>query len=243
MLAPFAVGTVTPLTNQCLPAVLKLTAHDAFGLHVSRQLDNDCAAEAKCTGRSARCPSIKSPDKTPCHCKDDNCTANPNTNPQVCTNGVCDVFICELYGGTQCGLAPPRSCELGCRGGGWGNGDSCISTFDSSNRPKQIGQGRHLIAGTPCNGYKGICDHQGDCDRANPIDTKKAPEPFTEVWFNKHWKYFVIGAVVLIGAMLVLKHITFNTSERRMKMLSERATLLEAANHLAELEELEYVYR
>lgn len=204
------------------------------------QKTDDCAAEAYCTGGSSTCPMITNEDETPCNCLKDNCTMFPGTNAQTCTSGICAAFICEDYGAVQCGLPGSASCQLGCKGDGWGYPGECVSTFGKKSKmPDGFRQGRFLNPGTPCMGYHGICDGDGVCQSSDTMDTKEWTPPFTQAWMVKNWKYcaLAIGVVVLVA--MVIKHVRFDSNRKRIRAMKERAHMLEAANAQAELEEMD----
>eukprot|EP00039_Didymoeca_costata_P027817 m.19246 g.19246 ORF g.19246 m.19246 type:complete len:758 (+) comp6522_c0_seq1:69-2342(+) len=224
--------------NSCctLDCKFKETSHQC-------QSKTDCITESFCTGSASTCPvGDVSPDNTPCNCLEGNCTKNPHTNAQTCEGGECLSFICENYfGASQCGLPGDASCELGCKGNGWGNGEECVSTFPYSGfkRPYEVGEGRYLPAGTPCRGYNGICDANGKCRDVNQVDSKKSMAPFSTNWFKAYYKYLIIGVGVTILVAFIVLHIRFDAKKKKEFALRERAHLLEAANQQAELEEMD----
>ena len=52
-------------------------------------------------------------------------------------------------------------------------------------------------------------------------------------------RYLVLGLGIVVLASMVVKHVQFDAGRKIAKALSERATLLEAANAAAELEEMD----
>jgi hypothetical protein len=132
------------------------------------------------------------PDETPCNCYNNSCAQNPSTNAQVCESGLCSKFVCSDFGdGTshQCGLPNDRSCQLGCKGPGWGSKGECVSTFDlPSKMPSGVSGGRLLKPGTPCMGYHGTCDATGKCQSADTADMNVVVQRFSKDWFLKNWK-------------------------------------------------------
>jgi len=191
--------------------------------------DNDeCAEFAVCDGASAKCPLTPKADNVSCHCKDNNCSANPDTNPQFCLDGICDDFICELYNAEQCGLPHPHACQLGCVGPGFGDGQTCISTFETSETPAGIGQGRYLYPGTACMNNRGMCDGKGGCNYISPDDMEHADAWMDRI--NKYWEEIVITfAVVLFLLVLFVQH-RYLKRVKSQRAASERAYLLAAAN-------------
>jgi len=201
---------------------------------------DECASTSYCNGTSSSCP-VRSPvsDNTPCHCYGGDCESNPNTHPQVCRAGVCHTFVCELYGGEQCGLPHPNSCTLGCRGPGWGNGEECVSTFDVSKPPANFSEGRLLTPGTPCRMNLGRCDEMGSCVTVATDDGLDAETngQTAETFFNRHWQGIIGGCagatIVVLAALHYREHILIKRKWRE----SERAYLLEAANAHTEHQE------
>lgn len=203
---------------------------------------DDCADDSVCNGTSAACPNQNAkPDDSPCNCKNGNCTQYPNTNPQICQDGVCLAFVCETYGAVQCGLPHPYTCQLGCRGPGFGDGESCVSTFSSPERlPPTLYGGRDLGPGTPCRASMGLCDAVGDCILVNPSDAPKAPQ-WTKVVVDEYWQEAVVGCVLAI--LLLTFFVQYRIRRKRLanRAASERAYLLAAANEEFEMNEKDRV--
>lgn len=202
---------------------------------------DECAEEAFCSGSNASCPLAPKEDNIPCRCAGDDCNEHPGTNPQVCERGVCHKFVCELYGGVQCGLSHPHSCELGCRGDGWGNGNECISTFDSSNTPAGFVGGRYYVAGTPCRKNYGRCDSNGECITIDTSDGVRARSP-SQIFVENNWLPITAGVSVTLVVILALLHYRQYRIAQAKWRESERAYLLAAANAQAEASEERFLY-
>lgn len=65
--------------------------------------------------------------------------------------------------GTSACSVSSDSCDVGCSGGYWGDGNSCISTFDAVNRPTSVTRGVYLEEGTTCENNAGFCNRNGQC--------------------------------------------------------------------------------
>eukprot|EP00038_Savillea_parva_P005852 m.160320 g.160320 ORF g.160320 m.160320 type:complete len:827 (+) comp11930_c0_seq1:1761-4241(+) len=202
---------------------------------------DECAEQAYCLGNNASCPLEPKADDTPCRCQGDDCNAHPGTNPQVCDRGVCHKYVCELYGATQCGLMHPHSCELGCRGSGFGDGTECVSTFDTSKTPSGFGGGRFYVAGTPCRRNLGRCDSGGTCVTIDQADGMRAGAGASR-FVAENWMAIVgsvAGVVIaILGVMHWYQHRVIQYKIRE----SERAYLLAAANAQAEASEERLAY-
>jgi hypothetical protein len=213
-------------TLQCMYTAKNTKCHTA----------DACGGNAYCTGANASCPTWNKGDNTPCNCIDGNCTTHPNTHPQVCSRGTCSKYVCELYGAVQCGLASDQSCELGCRGQGWGDGFECVSTFDSSKRPSGFVGGRHYVPGTPCRKNLGRCNVNGDCVAVDTADgVSQSPSSMTIVNENAMTIFLCIAGGILF--VLVVMHWRQHRALKKKFCESERAYLLAAANAEAEANE------
>ena len=198
--------------------------------------DDDCAEDAVCTGESAFCPLSPKENHTECHCMDDNCTANPGTNPQVCSSGICDTFVCEMYGAKQCGLPEPDTCKLGCIGGGFGDGNTCTSTFSGST-PGDFGSGRFLFSGTPCRSNLGMCSPEGQCVLMDPEDAPKSPSSWAKGIVEEYWQESLISTAAVILTVVTVMQYRSRRAAMKHRASSERAYLLAAANEEYEEQE------
>eukprot|EP00040_Diaphanoeca_grandis_P034899 m.218049 g.218049 ORF g.218049 m.218049 type:complete len:795 (-) comp33250_c0_seq3:266-2650(-) len=206
-------------TSQCMFKSVGATCHE----------NDECAEFAVCDGTSAGCPLTPKPNNASCHCKDNNCTTNPNSNPQFCHEGICDYYICELFGAKQCGLPYPHACELGCIGDGFGDGDTCINTFFTTETPQDFGNGRHLFPGTACMNNRGTCGKSGECNYVNVDDMERA-DGWVSSTLNKYWEEVLISfSVVLFIGVLFVQH-RVHVRSKKKRAAHERAYLLAAAN-------------
>jgi len=204
--------------------------------------EDACGDDSYCSGTNSSCPIDAKADDTPCHCSDGDCDANPDSNPQVCDSGVCHKFVCQLYGAVQCGLSHPHSCELGCRGDGWGDGSECVSTFDSSKTPDGFNGGRLYVPGTPCRKNLGRCDKSGMCVTVATDDGRRAARDRATEFVAHNWMAITGG----VGGTLILLLVALHYRQHRITVHkcreSERAYLLAAANAEAEACEEQLVF-
>jgi len=121
--------------------------------------EQECTAESKCDGTSAKCPqpSNKLDNETEC-----------NEGTQVCQQGDCKGSICLKFGLEQCFLSSNdhvhRStrelCDLACQEPG--RNGTCMSTNDWVISGKRVNQGLteklSLRPGAPCDNFQGYCD-------------------------------------------------------------------------------------
>lgn len=125
---------------------------------------DECIEDTMCDGSTAYCPSRNTKaDGTECDCFDENCQDNPGTGSKICSGGMCNTWLCTVYGAARC-VPRTEDCALYCVGDGWGNGTECVSTFDTEQRhPSVEGTGVYLGEGATCDDYRGYCSRDGRC--------------------------------------------------------------------------------
>lgn len=173
----------------------------------------ECLASSTCNGESAECPDAAPvEDGTACGCQMSDCDQFPETSTKYCDSGSCNVSICELYNAQDCEIEG-KACEVACIGEGWGDGDSCVSTF-SDDKPEAFGDGRWKPAGSPCLNYQGYCDQGGTCVI---VEADKVLDKLKEAlsglsadsvwqWISSNWLRSggILAAIVFVAVALFL---------------------------------------
>lgn len=166
--------------------------------------EDNCDAEAKCTGAVASCPlGDPFPQNTECECINDDCRENPNTGPKLCDRGLCNVSRCALTSAAQCNT---QDCDLSCAGSGWGNGTQCVSTYDEADRHPNQTYGLHVASGHTCDDYLGYCNARGECmsvgtDLAQKWSAKGA------AFFTSYWWALMIALALFYGIHLGVRRL------------------------------------
>merc|ERR1712054_435081 len=114
---------------------------------------------------------------------------------------MCNVSRCALTSASSCDL-DSAPCSLACRGTGWGDGQTCVSTFDTVRRHANQTWGVNYQAGHVCNALQGYCNAEGDCLQVgSDLDAK---------WANRGGKYFASywwGAILAIIGLILLQFV------------------------------------
>ena len=139
---------------------------------------------------------------------------NPDTLTAFCNEdeGTCTLSVCETYDGVDC-TAELTTCEVGCRGAGWGNGTQCISTYDIDNRPAGwdmalLGDGISALPGDPCANFQGYCNQQLQCVEVRSQDLLDELQAYLDnLSFGKIWAWIsddwarsigILAAIVVV---------------------------------------------
>eukprot|EP00039_Didymoeca_costata_P027223 m.17835 g.17835 ORF g.17835 m.17835 type:complete len:758 (+) comp6124_c0_seq1:142-2415(+) len=181
---------------------------------------SECLQPTKCDGTTAFCPSAAPrDDDTPCGCQLGDCDTFPNTATRFCNAGGCNVSICKQYGGEPCEIEGSE-CDVACIGEGWGDGQTCISSFNEDERPEGFPGGKSNPAGSTCKNYEGYCDEGGECvivDSEQVLDRLK--KLLSGIDANKVWEWiksdWVRSGGILAGFIVLL--VALYATRRRVK--------------------------
>eukprot|EP00041_Stephanoeca_diplocostata_P000867 m.17478 g.17478 ORF g.17478 m.17478 type:complete len:898 (+) comp11236_c0_seq2:234-2927(+) len=194
--------------------------------NASKECDDEdnCDFASYCDGKSAACPTGEfKPDLiTECGCVDDDCAANPHTGDRVCMGGLCNTSRCALTGATRC-VRDDASCQLACKGDGWGNGKNCISTFWSKKRHVNQTWGVNLASGHTCNNNSGYCTSSGTCQVVGD-DLAKRWATQGKAFMISWWWVLCIGIVGAYLVHLVVRRIHRVRRQRAYQPLDEDAS-------------------
>jgi len=170
--------------------------------------EDNCDAEAKCTGTSAACPpGAPFPDNTECACLNDDCDAHPQTGAKVCAGGVCNTSVCTLTSAAQCKSGvTEEACALSCIGSGWGNGSVCVSSFDTDRRNANQQYGVHVTEGNTCDSSRGYCNTAGVCLSVGDDLADRWATSGLAFFQNYWWAFFVVLVVFYIGHFAVRRY-------------------------------------
>ncbi|CAD5113398.1 DgyrCDS2570 [Dimorphilus gyrociliatus] len=202
----------------------------------------ECAFEAKCNGKTEKCP-----DQSP---KADHTLCNDFT--QVCISGLCTGSVCQKINWTQCFLKKPSQpsrdydfgdlCYVACRKD---RNSPCVSSNSEQSVLKKqenlefyellksISKDDKLAiklrSGAPCDDYKGYCDVFQKCrsvDAEGPLSRLKkllfSEETIATIrdWIVKNWWAVLlmgIGLIICMGLFIKLCAVHTPSSNPKLK--------------------------
>lgn len=205
-----------------------------------------CANASVCAAGSARCPApAPYPDGIACGCGSTSCELDQIRAAFVCEGGACNKSICTLYGASQCSLEGAAACQIGCKGPEWGN-NTCVSTYDITQRPVNFTLGRSQPPGSVCNNYQGYCDTNAKCVTVQSQNALDALESYLSglsasavaAWLQSNWPYLLAGAGGGVILFFALKY----TYRRRHLDDEEYIPLTDSENQSVEDRSPDYLH-
>ena len=188
----------------CTPEDGSLNQCQSISADVKKLCDpaSECTLDTYCDGSSSTCPSvITEPDGSECDCYEEDCINHPQTGAKICSSGKCNTWKCSVFGAERC-IGDGLSCALSCKGGSFGDGSTCVSTFDKDLRPSTINvTGLYVGEGTTCDEYKGYCSKRGYCYSVGSDLASRWKERGTDFFLAYGWT--ILAGVLAITLLQV----------------------------------------